>query len=75
MLEDSPRMLQNEIEKNLDAPLVAAVELFFVLFRYMLRGVVSGGWDSHNDSGSGNFKALGVPLAILWPQKAPEAAS
>ena len=28
MLEDSPRMLQNEMEKSLGATLVAAVELF-----------------------------------------------
>ena len=31
MLEDSPRMLQNEMEKSLGATLVATVELFSVL--------------------------------------------
>ena len=31
MLEDSPRMLQNEIEKSFGAMLVAAVEVLLVL--------------------------------------------
>ena len=30
-MEESPRMLQNEMEKGLGATLVAAVELFFIL--------------------------------------------
>ena len=29
-MEDSPRMLQNELEKSLGATLVAAVELFIL---------------------------------------------
>ena len=32
MLEDSPRVLQNEMEKSLSAMFVATVELFFILF-------------------------------------------
>ena len=31
MLEDTPRMLQNEVEKSLGATLVAAVEIWLVL--------------------------------------------
>ena len=31
-MEDSPRVLQNEMEKSLGATLVAAVELLFILF-------------------------------------------
>ena len=42
MLEDSPRMLQNEMEKSLGAKLVAAVQLFLGLFRDMMRRVVVG---------------------------------
>ena len=32
MLEDSPRMLQNEMEKSLGATLIAAAELFLYCF-------------------------------------------
>ena len=32
MLEESPRMLQNEMEKGLGAALIAAVKLLFILF-------------------------------------------
>ena len=51
MLEDSERMLQNEMGKSLCATLVAAVELFSVLDE-IWRGLVSGGWNSQNNSGS-----------------------
>ena len=37
MLEDSPRMLQNEMEKSLGSTLVAAVELFSDLILDILR--------------------------------------
>ena len=36
MLEDSPRMLQNELDKSLGASLVAAVALFLFLFLIFL---------------------------------------
>ena len=39
-----------------------------------VEGMVSGGWDSQNDSGSGKLKSLErVALAILWPQKGPRS--
>ena len=69
MLEDSPRMLQNEMEKSLGATLVAAVECFS--FLDILRRLTSGGWNSQNDSGSGNLKAnvssLSYPVASEGP--------
>ena len=56
MLEDSPRMLQNEIGRSLVVMLVDAADLLSVLD--ILRRLMSGGWSSQNDSGSGNLKAL-----------------
>ena len=69
MLEDSLWMLQNDMEKSLGATLVAAVELFSVLD--ILRRLMSGGWNSQNDSSSGNLKAtvssLSFPVALEGP--------
>ena len=65
MLEDSPPMLQNDIEKSLGATLVVAVELFSVLD--ILRRLMSGGWNSQNDRCSGKMKttvsSLRYPVA------------
>ena len=76
MLEDSPRMLQNEIEKSLGATVVAAVEVLLVLSRFM-EEVDSKVWlDSQNDRNSGNLKAFesshSYPVASEGP---PGAAS
>ena len=70
MFEESPRMLQNEIEKGLGATLVAAVELF-KLFLIILKEwwVVVG--TVKMTVVAVNWNPLRAPLAILWPQKGP----
>ena len=76
MLEDSPRMLQNKMEKSFGATLVAAVELFFCIILNHVKGLVSGCWDSQNISGSGNRKSLESSLSYLVaPEGPPGAAS
>ena len=71
MLEDSPRMLQNEMKKSLGATLVAAVELFFYAILNHVEGMVSGGWDSQNYSGSGNLKSLESSLSYPVASEGP----
>ena len=73
MLEDSPRMLQNEMEKSLGATLVAAVKLFSVL--EILRRLMNGGWNSQNNSGSGNLKALASSLRYPMASERPPGAA
>ena len=73
-LEDSPRILQNEMEKSLEfATLVTAVDLICL----WVRGIV---WIKNEWVMIGSVKLIEaafvsepmkVPIAILWPQKGP----
>ena len=71
MLEDSPRMLQNEIGKSLCAILVVAVELFSALD--ILKRLMICCWNSQNDSGSGNLEA--TVSSLSYPVASEGAAS
>ena len=73
MLEDSPRMLQKDEEKSLGATLVAAVELFTVLDT--LRKLMSGAWNSQNDSDSGKMKSLESSFSYPVASEGPPVAA
>ena len=61
MLEDTPRILQNEMEKSSCATLV--MSCFYIILNDV-KGVVTGGWNSQkNDSCSDSLKALESSLS------------